>query len=98
MGVLTKYVYSIRTLLFVGTMLRLGFLVYGIWQDKTMRVKYTDIDYHVFTDAARYVVLVSLRDEWMNFRPSSCYSINIIKWPMPLGARPRSIKNVNKIL
>ena len=23
---------------------------------------------------------------------------NIIKWPMPLGARPRSIKNVNKIL
>ena len=24
--------------------------------------------------------------------------INIIKWPMPLGARPRSIKNVNKIL
>ena len=24
--------------------------------------------------------------------------VNIIKWPMPLGARPRSIKNVNKIL
>ena len=23
---------------------------------------------------------------------------NIIKWPMPLGARPRSIKNVKKIL
>ena len=23
---------------------------------------------------------------------------NIIKWPMPLGARPRSIKHVNKIL
>ena len=23
---------------------------------------------------------------------------NIIKWPMPLGARPRSIKDVNKIL
>ena len=26
------------------------------------------------------------------------YIDNIIKWPMPLGARPRSIKNVNKIL
>ena len=25
-------------------------------------------------------------------------SFNIIKWPMPLGARPRSIKNVNKML
>ena len=27
----------------------------------------------------------------------TCF-LNIIKWPMPLGARPRSIKNVNKIL
>ena len=26
------------------------------------------------------------------------YVYNIIKWPMTLGARPRSIKNVNKIL
>ena len=28
----------------------------------------------------------------------TCEQPNIIKWPMPLGARPRSIKNVNKIL
>ena len=28
----------------------------------------------------------------------SKFQYNIIKWPMPLGARPRSIKNVNKIL
>ena len=30
--------------------------------------------------------------------PNMFIRYNIIKWPMPLGARPRSIKNVNKIL
>lgn len=35
--------------------LRLGMLVYGIYQDSTSAFKYTDIDYYVFTDAAAYV-------------------------------------------
>ena len=35
--------------------LRLTFLLYGLWQDANSPLKYTDIDYYVFTDAARYV-------------------------------------------
>ncbi|KAL8867947.1 MAG: hypothetical protein Q9174_005325, partial [Haloplaca sp. 1 TL-2023] len=36
-------------------LLRLVFLIYGLLQDAYGPVKYTDIDYFVFTDAARYV-------------------------------------------
>ncbi|RAR15427.1 glycosyltransferase family 50 protein [Stemphylium lycopersici] len=35
--------------------LRAVFLVYGLWQDANSPMKYTDIDYYVFTDAARYI-------------------------------------------
>lgn len=38
-----------------ATLFRLVLLVYGSWQDAHSVVKYTDIDYMVFTDSARYV-------------------------------------------
>lgn len=47
------------TLHLVALVIRLCLAGYGIYQDKTMEVKYTDIDFHVFTDACRFVTQVS---------------------------------------
>lgn len=38
-----------------ATLLRAIFLLYGLWQDANSPMKYTDIDYFVFTDAARFI-------------------------------------------
>lgn len=35
---------------------RLGFIIYSVHHDKISTVPYTDVDYRVFTDAARHVV------------------------------------------
>lgn len=49
-------VYFNRMMLF-SAMLRLLLIVYGEWQDTHMEVRYTDIDYFVFSDAATMVVV-----------------------------------------
>ncbi|CAH0482503.1 unnamed protein product [Peronospora belbahrii] len=49
---------SQRTLILFGSafILRLMLLLYGHFQDHYMNVKYTDVDYDVYTDAAREIV------------------------------------------
>ncbi|GBC00413.1 hypothetical protein RclHR1_03850011 [Rhizophagus clarus] len=46
---------SFTSLCLLSLFVRLGMLIYGEWQDAHMQVKYTDIDYKVFSDAAGFV-------------------------------------------
>lgn len=46
----------IQVHMFLGFLVRLVFVMYGEYHDQTSTLKYTDVDYHVFTDAAREVV------------------------------------------
>ena len=43
-------------LLVLAALLRGCLIIYGEYHDSVSVVKYTDVDYKVFTDAARYMV------------------------------------------
>ncbi|KAG6908767.1 hypothetical protein DXG01_003379 [Tephrocybe rancida] len=47
---------SFRTILVSSIALRVGLIVYSEWHDQNSIVKYTDIDYRVFSDAARFLL------------------------------------------
>ncbi|XP_076448970.1 GPI alpha-1,4-mannosyltransferase I, catalytic subunit-like isoform X2 [Babylonia areolata] len=48
---------NMKTWYAVATGLRLALVLYGEWQDHTMAVKFTDVDYYVFNDAAKFVTM-----------------------------------------
>ncbi|PQE32531.1 GPI mannosyltransferase 1 protein [Rutstroemia sp. NJR-2017a WRK4] len=50
----TKLFQSTPLLLTTSTLLRILLLLYGLYQDAHSPLKYTDIDYHVFTSASQY--------------------------------------------
>lgn len=53
-------IYHLSTLLGVGVVLRLVLIAYGEWHDTHMDLKYTDIDYSIFSDAAIHVSKVAI--------------------------------------
>lgn len=52
---LSAFFGSSRAVFAAAILLRAVFLVYGLLQDAYSPMKYTDIDYFVFTDAARFI-------------------------------------------
>ena len=55
MASLPIWLTNIKNLLMVAWLMRFVLIVYGHWHDGIMNVKFTDIDYHVFSDAAGHV-------------------------------------------
>lgn len=51
--------FSLTSILWLGYAVRLALIAYGEWQDRVLKLKYTDIDYAVFSDAAIHVSTVS---------------------------------------
>ena len=47
---------SIKPLLVLSTLIRLVLVLYSEWHDRHSLVKYTDVDYLVFTDATSYTL------------------------------------------
>lgn len=55
MNLISSFFGSPVPLYTISVLLRAFLLLYGLWQDANSPLKYTDIDYLVFTDAARFL-------------------------------------------
>jgi len=47
---------SFRTVVFLSAALRVALILCSEWHDRNSIVKYTDVDYRVFSDAARFLL------------------------------------------
>ncbi|CAN6668208.1 GPI mannosyltransferase 1 [Trichomonascus vanleenenianus] len=50
-----KWFLSTKVIILASVVLRLAFFYWGLYQDTHMDLRFTDIDYFVFTDASRFV-------------------------------------------
>ncbi|TFK72211.1 GPI mannosyltransferase 1 [Pluteus cervinus] len=57
-----QYLPSFRNVLIISTVLRIVLIKYSEWHDAHSVVKYTDIDYRVFTDAAQFIWSPSVKE------------------------------------
>ena len=53
---LTTTIPPFKASLVAAALLRVGLIIYSEWHDARSVVKYTDIDYRVFSDAARFAL------------------------------------------
>ncbi|KAI0748592.1 glycosyltransferase family 50 protein [Daedaleopsis nitida] len=51
-----RHVPSFASILLISSLLRVALIIYSEWHDAHSIVKYTDVDYRVFSDAARFVL------------------------------------------
>ena len=47
---------SLQNVLFSATFIRISLILYSEWHDARSLVKYTDLDYRVFSDAAAFLL------------------------------------------
>lgn len=46
---------TLRNAMLLAVALRVGLLIYGDYHDRHSSLKYTDVDYRVFSDASRFI-------------------------------------------
>lgn len=67
-----------RSLLIFSALFRVFLILYGEWQDSHMEVRYTDVDYFVFSDAATLMASGKSPYERLTYRYSPLIAFLLI--------------------
>ncbi|KMZ67266.1 GPI mannosyltransferase 1 [Zostera marina] len=70
--------FDLKNLILVSGVLRVLLILYGEWQDAHMEVRYTDVDYFVFSDAAELVASGRSPFERSTYRYSPLLAILLV--------------------